>query len=321
MRWSLLFGIAIFAALFLYIDPSAVLTALKSADLGFFILALGINFIELVFQTLRFRAFSMSFDKKESGFLTYAKIQAVANATTYIAPAKTGHAIKTVLQKKLIDLDYAKGLSIFFIERFQEFMGVYILLLILAFGISTRLGFLEKYFLPISILLAIIVVGTIAMITVNISPLLSKLIPKKYIGKFDFAALQKSIKSTFGYWLFGKTMLFSLTTPVLSIIRLFVVFLAFGMEPDILVLSAIFLVSLIVGVVTFLPGGLGAFETSALALYAASFDYPVALIGAALLSLRIFSIIFDTTLGLLAARSLEKKVEMAQVIRQTKAAI
>ena len=307
MKWSLLFGISILAALLLYLDPTKVIEAAKTAEIEYFLIAIGINFLELLFQTLRFRSFSSRFKIKDRSFLTHAKIQAVANVSTYLAPAKTGHAIKIFLQKKIMNLEYPKGLSIFFIERFQEFLGVYILLLTIALFIGSKIGFLSRYYIPISFLLVIMIGITVAIIKLNIQPLVNRLTPEKFKGTFNFKSLQTAIKGNFNYWLFGKTLLYSLTTPILSIIRLFVVFLAFGMNPDLIILSGVFLISLLIGVVTFLPGGLGAFETSAVALYTTGLNYDPVQVGAALLTLRFFSIAFDSVMGLLAARSLEKQ--------------
>jgi len=292
MKWSLLFGISILAALLLYLDPTKVIEAAKTAEIEYFLIAIGINFLELLFQTLRFRSFSSRFKIKDRSFLTHAKIQAVANI---------------FLQKKIMNLEYPKGLSIFFIERFQEFLGVYILLLTIALFIGSKIGFLSRYYIPISFLLVIMIGITVAIIKLNIQPLVNRLTPEKFKGTFNFKSLQTAIKGNFNYWLFGKTLLYSLTTPILSIIRLFVVFLAFGMNPDLIILSGVFLISLLIGVVTFLPGGLGAFETSAVALYTTGLNYDPVQVGAALLTLRFFSIAFDSVMGLLAARSLEKQ--------------
>ena len=130
--------------------------------------------------------------------------------------------------------------------------------------------------------------------------LISRIISKESVLKFQ-DVFKRSIKS--------KAIVPSLSITVigqlLSGIRIYFVFLAFGLDPIFLAVLFINYVTLIIGFLSMIPGGFGSIEISGAVLFSTILNIDVVVATSAILLLRFITYVVDIPTGLICSYKLE----------------
>ena len=101
------------------------------------------------------------------------------------------------------------------------------------------------------------------------------------------------------------TLLLTLFTKILALIIIYLIFDSFGLGLDILKSGQIFFTSQIIGLLTFIPGGIVVTETSLLALLQRE-NISFALASVAVITLRFFTIWLATIIGIISYFKISK---------------
>ena len=101
-----------------------------------------------------------------------------------------------------------------------------------------------------------------------------------------------------GAWFYGVT--YSLLLWLFDVLRMFFIFLALGAQVNIVTIGTVLIISLILGAIPLLPGGLGVIESSMIIIYTSS-GITLVLAGMATLIDRVISFWSLTGVGLLAS--------------------
>jgi len=183
----------------------------------------------------------------------------LASLSLSITPGQIGELIKSEFLKKQFKIPRSKTLPIIFIEKFYDLMGVLIASII---GVWYFEGGL--YLISIGIILLVLIF--VLIFSRNIFEKVLLLICKiKFFSKYQknflesYNVLRNSLKSKIGL----KSVILSFTFWVIQGIAVYCILLALGMnELNFLIAISSNAISVLIGALSFVPGGLGVTEAS-----------------------------------------------------------
>jgi len=293
---SLLFGLAIIAALALFADLPKTLAALAHFVWGYLPAVLGLTLLNYVLRFLKWHFYLHTIGARNVGLRQSAGIW-VAGLSMAMTPGKAGELFKSFLLMEASGLGMSTSAPVIVAERLTD--GIAMLLLATA-----GLGF----YAPARPVLALIFAAALGLIlAVQIRPLaewalgLAARVP--LLGRHG-GALRNLYESSYRL-LTWKNLLLAVGIGVVSwggeCFAFYLVLRGLGLAPSSdLLLAAAFILAFasLVGAVSALPGGLGAAETSItgllLLLVTPSRDLAVA----ATLLIRLCTLWFGVGLGL-----------------------
>ena len=175
-----------------------------------------------------------------------------------LTPGGSGEFIKTYYLKKKFGYNISKSLPVFIVEKFYDMLSISVIIILLFF--------LLQMVEIIIIIFIIILVGIALTITTsksffNLSSKIFTKIPffkKHIISLEDF---QNSIKNIIKEKILVKISL-SIFSFILYSIGIYLVFVGFNLDLDILFTTFVTFTSILFGYITFLPGGIGVTEIS-----------------------------------------------------------
>lgn len=223
----------------------------------------------------------------------------VAGFPLAVTPGKVGEALKALWLSEWSTVSFSRGLPVVLAERFSDGLAVLALSTLGVFAIPA----LWPAFLAALILsLAIVVLAQIRPLALAILSLLERM---PFIGR-QIHALREFYEA--GRLLLGpRPLLLAVGLGTVSWlgegVGFYLILLGLGVPPSASVLTdAIFVlaVSTLVGSASTLPGGLGAAEASITALLLLTITSDHALAAAATLLIRLATLWFGVTLGLIA---------------------
>jgi uncharacterized protein (TIRG00374 family) len=227
-----------------------------------------------------------------------------AGLSMLITPGGMGEIIKSHILKQKLDRSLSSTAPIVIYEKWLEFLSIVILIGILLFWVD----FIEaKIVFIIGIIFCVAVyltftnskyIGILNKITNKIK-FLKKLTVN--INEFQKTAIEL-IRPTF----FVKMISITILTKIILIVTIFLIFRSFDVEFDIFQSGQIFLTSLMVGALSFIPGGLLITETGLLGLilkYGVEFSLASLLV----LIIRFVSLWFITLIGFCALKIISNK--------------
>ncbi|SMF63927.1 conserved hypothetical protein [Tistlia consotensis] len=283
----LVFGVA--AAAF---DPAALAERLASLSPGLVAALLGLSLVNYAVRLARWRLFSKPMR---------ARAPFAEDAVTYLAsfaltatPGKAGELLRIWLLKRRCGLPYARTLPVFLADRLCDLLA----LTILSFG---GLGWVVggRIAVPVAAVLA----GSILLLFLRPAPLIA-LVGTLY-GRFrraprHFAQARRALRQGArlrrpGLWLAGIAL--GLLGWGCEGTGLWLVLQALGSPVALVDAAAIFALSLVAGVVSLLPGGLGGTEAGMVGLLLLR-GVPTATALAATLTVRLATLWFAVALGL-----------------------
>ncbi|MDI9624454.1 MAG: UPF0104 family protein [Methanothermobacter sp.] len=301
-----IFSLALLMILIAWIKPSNIIYAFLRVQWPFIILAVIAHLIIVFIRSLRW---GFIIDKRGS-YVDNFIVKTIGLFAANLSPMRSGgEIISAVAGKKINKIPLSRGLSAGLTERFFDL------------GIVGGLLIISALFIPMMRLITLIG-GSISIILMVIIYLVNwregigvKLYDRvhRILEKFPIAnrildsIYDKITKTIINIVVHTKSysgtkdiiviFLLSLVSWLMECIRLYLVFLSFGVHKSFFVIVIIFLLANFVGVISMLPGGLGSIEISLTTLLIL-FQTPVYLAGSIVLMDRIISFWMANFLGL-----------------------
>ncbi|MGM5487315.1 MAG: lysylphosphatidylglycerol synthase transmembrane domain-containing protein [Nanobdellota archaeon] len=281
---STIFIILMYAAVLYLGDTSAIVTQIARLDATDLILGTAFTILALFFEFLRWAAYMR--DLHVSLPLT-ANIRIFLSGLAFsFLPSKSGELMRYHLLRKE-NIRLATSLPIHFISNMTNLLVVALLA--------------SPILIELSPLAFIITIALVLVFFVSLqAPLyihIGKWLHKKTRIRI-FKELVVAIKAA-RKLMHPKTHLIALLTTTLSYLSMagviFVVRQALGIETPLFILFSLYLLSLIIGVISMLPGGVGAVEGSAILFYSQFMDQSNAI--SLILMTRFFTLWLTTIFG------------------------
>jgi len=298
------FVVAFYGVIVLYSDYSKITHSFHSIQLIYFpfilfSVILGI-FLKSERQRFLLKAVSINISIKDS-FIIFN-----AGQTLLITPGGVGSVIKSVIFKQKFGHSFSKTIPMILVERYFDMAGIISLI-----SIFLVFRFSIEFIIP-TIIVAIIMLIVIFTIRnkklfLNMTKLFKKI---KIINKYIDSAIESrnnllvlTSKKNIAY-----ALPFSILCWFVDAVAVYLCFLSFNLNFDIFSTSLISLTSLVLGTVSFLPGGLGITEISMMG-FLVNHGTNISLATALVIYTRIMTIWFSTILGFLSAKFALKKIE------------
>lgn len=305
--YVLLISLLLVVVLILWIGPSNIVNALKTADWRFILLAAIIHLIAVGVRSLRW-GFII---KQPHEFRKNYIVKTIGLFAGNLTPMRSGgEVLNAVAGKNINGISLSEGLSAGFTERFFD-LAIVGFLLILSALLIPKIGF-------IAVIGGLISLGVMVLIylvnwredsglwiynkihpIIRILPFSEEFMDNIYLKLAE--GLRGMIEHTQSFSNFNNltfVFILSLISWILECIRLYTVFYAFNVEISFLVIIIIFLLANVIGVITPLPGGIGSMELSLTGLFVL-FGVPRALAGSIALVDRLVSFWLVTALGII----------------------
>jgi len=269
-RFLGLFGsFSILAALVYFSGPAQLLSTISKADGR--IIALGISFwfVASIVRTYRWKILL----NKVSIEAPFSKLYKVFNAGLFISiitPGKVGDPARCALLKTETGQSFSKSLPTIVVERIQD-ISVMLSLGTLGFLLSPVTG-IQKYLIAAGVFYSV-AIGAIIWALSSQSRMETAL--NFFVGIFSFIPKVRSLKVEIPYFsenfhlsfkkfknlkLLSKSILLTFTIWGLEGLILLLAFFSIGIEVSYMIVLTALMISTLVGVLTFLPGGLGSAE-------------------------------------------------------------
>jgi len=274
-------SIVLFAALFFFVDVGKLVQTLSKADplLAFAALLTGV--IGLSLRTVRWGVIIR--EKAGVPWSDLYAIQCSGMAVSHFSPGKVLEAVKA-LPLKRFGLSYSFTMVTIIWER------IFDLLVIFAFAFLAFPALEENIRVVLIALFVAVVLVAIASFRhlEKLFTFLSKLPFLKFLAKVDAPSFKKRTLAT--------AFLLTVIAWLADAVAAFLAFKSLGMEISFLHLTSAFFASIIAGIVSFLPGGLGSTEAIFVFLLKDT-GYPLATLLGGVLLARAFTLGVSAVVG------------------------
>jgi uncharacterized protein (TIRG00374 family) len=228
----------------------------------------------------------------------------IAGLSLAVTPATSGQIIKSQIMKKQFGSAISKTSPIILVEKWNELNSTLIVLIIFA------------VFNPILESTLIIIIGTAMAAFLfgimrkhtffNLFKRIIVRLPR--LAKFEqnIGDSQDALKKLTSTKMVLEAILISIPGVILQALSVYFAFHAIGLGIGFIASTQIFYIALISGVLSFIPGGFGVTEGSMLGLLIKYYDHDVALLGAAIIFVRLVTLWYPTLLGLITIRFIVK---------------
>lgn len=307
--YVLIASLILLVLLVLWLGPSNIINAVKTANIWLILLAVLIHLVVIGVRSVRWGfIINQSFEFKKN----YV-VKTIGLFAGNFSPARTaGELMNAVAGKNINHISLSEGLSAGLTERLFDTIVIAILLITASFFMPhIRYMALIGGILSLAIVVLIYLINwrenTSLWMYEKIHPLVSKLPIKEEVldnmyTKFT-AGLKGMIEYTNSFSNFKNlSFVFLLSTMswLLECVRLLTVFCAFNVKISFSAIVIIFLLANIIGIVTALPGGIGSIEISLTGLFVL-FGVSGSLAGSIALVDRLVSFWVVSALGLIFA--------------------
>jgi hypothetical protein len=254
-RILVIVGLILFLMSILLSDPLEVWKLLKNVDLIFLIGAMISIILSFTFQTIRFRMFLSNFSRPGPFFSTFQIVVSSAIANVFFPGAGGDIIVRPFILKKVQGKEVERSFLCVLIERIMDFFGQLTLAMVAIFFL------LPEYMVYI---LLVLLAGIIAVFVLFFFP--TGYLPFRIPGFIEriIDILRESKKIRIRHLIIGPVLTvlnisFLVCTVTLVIISLNIV-------PEIEVIGLYF-ISLFIGIISLIPGGLGTMEGSIAGLF------------------------------------------------------
>ncbi|MBO7719197.1 MAG: UPF0104 family protein [Methanosphaera sp.] len=279
-------GVIILIAMIIFIGPGKIISALKTANIYYVLLAVIIQFIILVLWNKRWSIICDSLDIPHSQLSLFA-MTIVGLAINDLTPSgrSGGEPVRAYL--------LTKSSSVGFKETFATVMGdklfdmlPFMILAIFAVGylmLYLHLNSTLFSILLIALVLFILLLVFVIYISINEEFGLRTIqwvfrVARRFTTRDLIKYEKKAVSSLIGFQkslkylmkdrkVLAQATVISFVVWFLELFRVYVVFLAFGQTVSIGMIASVFLVSSLIGVIPALPGGLGSIDGVMILLY------------------------------------------------------
>ena len=300
-------SISLIILLVLWIGPTTIINAFKTASLELLLAALLIHLLVIEVRSLRWGfIINKPFEIKNN----YV-VKTIGLFAGNFSPMRTaGEVLNAVAGKKINKISLSAGLSAGLTERLFDFLIVAFLLILASVWVENMrfvsiLGAIASLVMVSLVYLVNWREDTSVWIYTKIHPLLCKLpVNEKTLDNiyFKFTEGLKGMTRYTNSFTTSKNLVFVLILAfmswILECLRLYVVFMAFNVQISFTSVIIILILANIVGIASALPGGIGSIEISLTGLFAL-FGVPTALGGSIALADRLVSFWAVSVLGLI----------------------
>ena len=261
-RWifGIILGICVYAIFVLFSDVSLLIEQLENIEIQFIIMGVFVVFVGLVIRALRWHLMITRLNVKinlKSTLLIYFSGTAFG-----LSPGRLGEVVKSHYLKRFVNTPITVSAPTIIVERFLDVFAI-LLIAFFAFlfsGIhheSVIFGFSALF---ISLFLIYQKKFLIRILTrIESIPFLGK-ISKNLISSIDIIFVLTQPK------ILGKTLSLSIISWVIEASVVYFVLKAFGISLSIITTQFIYVISSLIGSISFLPGGIGTTEGGLLGL-------------------------------------------------------
>ena len=304
-----LVSIIILAAVIVYSNPLAVADKLVTSDYRFVFLAFCISVFAISLGVLKWNILL-----NKVGYFELYPVQVLGYAVSNFTPGKAAEPAKAIVLKMRSNVPVAFSLPSIIWERIMDV----VVLLILSLVALNNISLSSEFFLPIVASIAIFMV----IVVVAFAILYSESFGRKIFGLIKkiklFSRLSENFADTFyknriKSTLVAKSFILTFVTWLVIGCVLYASLLAFGYDMNPLVLSGVVALSVIVGIASSLPGGVGTTELVMIFLLKVlGVDGAVA--AAATITFRLATIWFVNILGGVSFVYLSRKFKIKNIL-------
>jgi glycosyltransferase 2 family protein len=296
---SLLIGVVVLLAISLFSDAAAVAAALAAFSWPLLPLVLGFTALNYVLRWAKWDYYLRYLQLGANVTRTDSALLFTAGMVMAVTPGKLGEVLKSFLLKQRNGTPITRSAPIVLAERITDGLAM---LLLMGFGLTL--------YPPARPLFVLLLLASLAGVLI-IQRRSWALAVLGFIGRLPFGARiaprLTTLYTTTAELLSWRILLVSTLLSVVSwgfeCIAFYYVLLGFGVTGGwqlLLVATFVFAASTLFGLVSFLPGGLGASEVSSVGLLVALLQAPAAAATGATIVIRFATLWFGVLLGVLA---------------------
>jgi len=302
----LLISLLLLTVLLIYSDFFQVISLLLQINLTWVVLGFLLWFVGLLVRTARWR-YLLSKAKIEIPFWRAARVYISGLFISNITPAKTGDPLRSVLLKAVDGKSVSSSLPSVFMERmFDVIVTIVISIIGISFLALTHLS----GWLIIACIIYVFAFGIITYIV--ISEKRTKKFFRKLFSLFYFFKSVRRLESKVERFsielhkafvkykdkkVLSVTFIYSLAVWIIEGLILFVSFKCLGIYISPLITTATTAITVLIAVLTFLPGGLGSSEAVTIIIYTTLFSLTASQVMAVTILARAFGYWIYVLLG------------------------
>jgi len=289
--------IVFYFAIIIFSDITKISTDLEKIKLEYYPLIFLLVIINIILLGIRFHFLLKKLDLKLK--LSDSLLVFISGLSMVLTPGAGGTIIKSFILKKKIGKSYSSTTPLIIYEKWLELTSILIVIGILLFWIN----FTES----IIIFIIGIVFNIIFLMALknekgldHINNLIQKIGPLKNLtinvkeARDSFDKLT-SIRTTIG------SLLITLVTKINAVVIIFLIFESFGINFDFLLSGQIYFTSFLIGVLSFIPGGIIITEASLIGLILKQ-GVELSMASILVLVIRFVTLWFATIIGLVALK-------------------
>lgn len=312
----LLIGLIILAGMIIFIGPGEIFDAINKTNKNYVILAVVIQFVVMILSNLRWSFISNSLGVIHNRLSLFAMLL-FGYAVNNITPSGRGggEPVRAYLLSKSSGDTFDRTFATVVGDRFFDLFPFVIMSILAVLYLIFTLHLGQSMFLTLILALALLIALLVFVLYLCFNESLGIRVIKwvfrvvdrftsRNIYQYESRVLEALIEfqTSLKYLLKNKSlfivsMIIAFTIWILELLRVYIVFLAFGVNVSLGMIASVFLVSALVGMIPALPGGLGAVEGVMFFLYSLA-GIPTSISTAASLIERAISFWMVSILGL-----------------------
>lgn len=279
-------GIVILIAFIMFIGPEQIISALKTADFKYILLAVIIQFIILGLWNTRWSIICKSLEIPHRQLPLFA-MTIIGLAVNDLTPSgrSGGEPVRAYLLSRSSNESFRRTFATVMSDKiFDTFPFMVLAIFAISYLMFTlHLGFALFSVLVVALVLFVILLAFILYICINETVGMKTIewifsLIKRFTSK-DLTRYEDKARTTLvGFQSNLKLLMYdrkllviatiiSFVVWFLELLRVYVVFLAFGVHVSLGMVASVFLVSTLIGIIPALPGGLGSIDGVMILLY------------------------------------------------------
>ena len=313
----LVIGLLIFAIMLYFIGVDNVISAFKLAKYEYVLLAIIIQVFTYFLYTFRWKLIN-NLANINVNIKKLIPMVLVSLAVNNITPSGRGggEPVRAYILAKQENYLVEETFATVVADRALDTFPFVILAILTIISMTFRMDFPTWLLILMVVAVIVIVLILILLIYMSINPNFGrrvegwimgvfKLFYKKNLDKMEekIHMIVTGFQDTMKLVLSDKKILYqavplSFLIWIFEIVRVYIVFLAFGVNVDLFVIGEVFIIASLVGMIPFLPGGIGAVD-GIMILFFSTVGIPYSISAAASLIERVISFWMTTVIGLM----------------------
>jgi uncharacterized protein (TIRG00374 family) len=257
-------SIACFAAVIYYSNPSTFLPILYASDFRYLAAGIAVMTVGTYFRVMKWG----SLLPRKISTAKLAPVQLVGINASNFSPGKVAEPVKTLLLKSKYNIPVSETLPSVIWERIIDLVVMIFFSIVLIFSLSLSKDLLYFGFLCMALFIVAISLAVVALKKRSFGERLVKLVKfLPLLKKIDSNFLQNFYNVKLSRSGMIKCVVFTTVAWFLDGVVFYLAFLSVGITLNPLLLAGIVSFSMLIGVASFLPGGLGSTEIVMMVLF------------------------------------------------------